>query len=103
MIQLLLKRASLSHPFRQWDAHDYDVLADGEVIGRILKASVLLPILYLKGVSTGDFEDALIAMLRQCPCSGASLAEALSRFRLRIGRRATLQKLSEELGCDETR
>jgi hypothetical protein len=34
MIQLILKRASASQPSSQW--HDYDVLAEGEVVGRIL-------------------------------------------------------------------
>jgi len=36
---LILKRASLSRPSGQWNDDDYDVLADGVVVGRILKAA----------------------------------------------------------------
>jgi hypothetical protein len=32
---LILKRASASRPSGQWQDEDYDVLADGKVIGRI--------------------------------------------------------------------
>jgi hypothetical protein len=34
---LLLKRASASRPSGEWDDEDYDVLADGAVVGRIFK------------------------------------------------------------------
>ena len=34
---LILKRASASRPSGQWNDDDYDVLADGVVVGRILK------------------------------------------------------------------
>jgi hypothetical protein len=34
---LLLKRASASRPSGEWNDEDYDVLADGAVVGRILK------------------------------------------------------------------
>jgi hypothetical protein len=37
MIQLILKRASLSRPSGQWSDDDYDVLADCNVLGRIMK------------------------------------------------------------------
>ena len=36
---LLLKRAATSRPSGQWNDDDYDVLADGEVVGRIFKAN----------------------------------------------------------------
>ena len=39
MDQLILKRGPLSRPSRQWNDDDYDVLADGEVVGRIMKAA----------------------------------------------------------------
>ena len=39
MDQLILKRASASRPSGQWSDDDYDVLADGEVVGRIFKAN----------------------------------------------------------------
>ena len=34
---LILKRASASRPSGQWSDDDFDVLADGAVVGRILK------------------------------------------------------------------
>ena len=37
MEQLILKRASASRPSGDWNDDDYDVLADGAVVGRILK------------------------------------------------------------------
>ena len=37
MTVLLLKRASASRPSGDWNEDDYDVLADGAVVGRILK------------------------------------------------------------------
>jgi len=36
---LLLKRASASRPSGTWNEDDYDVLADGVVVGRIMKAN----------------------------------------------------------------
>src|SRR5262245_17406081 len=36
---LLQKRAALSRPSGQWNDDDFDVLADGEVVGRIYKAN----------------------------------------------------------------
>jgi hypothetical protein len=35
---LILKRASASRSSGEWKDDDYDVLADGEVVGRIMKA-----------------------------------------------------------------
>jgi hypothetical protein len=39
MIQLVLKRASTSRPFGEWNDDNLDVLADGVVVGRIFKAN----------------------------------------------------------------
>jgi hypothetical protein len=36
MTQLILKRASASRPSGEWNEDDFDVLADGVVIGRTL-------------------------------------------------------------------
>jgi hypothetical protein len=36
---LVLKRASASRPSGEWNDDDYDVLADGTVVGRIFKAN----------------------------------------------------------------
>ena len=37
--QLILKRASASRPSGEWSDDDYDVLADGRVVGRIMHAA----------------------------------------------------------------
>jgi hypothetical protein len=39
MAQLMLKRASASRTSGQWRDDDYNVLADGIVVGRIMKAA----------------------------------------------------------------
>ena len=39
MSQLLLKRASASRISGQWNDDDFDVLADGVVVSRIMKAA----------------------------------------------------------------
>jgi hypothetical protein len=36
---LILKRASASRPLGAWNEDDFDVLADGDVVGRIFKAN----------------------------------------------------------------
>jgi hypothetical protein len=36
---LLLKRAALSRPSGEWNDDDFDVLCNGEVVGRIFKAN----------------------------------------------------------------
>jgi hypothetical protein len=36
---LVLKRASASRPSGEWSDDDYDVLAEGVVVGRIMKAA----------------------------------------------------------------
>jgi len=38
---LLLKRASASRPSGEWNDDDFDVLADGVVVGRIMKAAAV--------------------------------------------------------------
>jgi hypothetical protein len=39
MTALLLKRASASRPSGEWNEDDFDVLAEGAVVGRIFKAT----------------------------------------------------------------
>jgi hypothetical protein len=39
MSKLVLKRASASRPSGHWYDDDYDVLCEGEVVGRIMKAA----------------------------------------------------------------
>ena len=36
---LILKRAATSRPSGEWNDDDFDVLADGAVVGRIMKAA----------------------------------------------------------------
>jgi hypothetical protein len=38
-MRLILKRASASRPSGEWDADDFDVAADGAIVGRIFKAN----------------------------------------------------------------
>jgi hypothetical protein len=37
--RLILKRASASRPSGEWNEDDFDLLADGAVVGRIFKAN----------------------------------------------------------------
>jgi hypothetical protein len=39
LTMLILKRASVSRPSGEWNEDDFDVLADGAVVGRIFKAN----------------------------------------------------------------
>jgi hypothetical protein len=39
MSQIVLKRGKFSRSSGQWQDEDYDVLADGQVIGRIIELS----------------------------------------------------------------
>jgi hypothetical protein len=43
MTSLTLKRASSSRPDGQWKDEDYDVIADGKVVGRILQENTSGP------------------------------------------------------------
>jgi hypothetical protein len=38
-LTLILKRASGSRPSGEWNEDDYDVLADGVVVGRLFKSN----------------------------------------------------------------
>jgi len=41
LAQLILKRASASRPSGEWNDEDYDVVADGVIVGRIMKAAAV--------------------------------------------------------------
>jgi hypothetical protein len=41
MGQLVLKRATASRPSGEWNDDDYDMLCDGIVVGRIMKAAAV--------------------------------------------------------------
>src|SRR5262249_13645735 len=64
---LTLKRASASRPSGEWSDDDYDVLADGKVVGRIFKvqaAPVGTPWLWTLSAQAGAFD-------RRCYQAGA--------------------------------
>jgi hypothetical protein len=42
MSTLILKRAAASRPSGEWNDDDFDVLADGAVVGRIMKVHAAL-------------------------------------------------------------
>ena len=44
MDQVVLKRASASRLSGEWSDDDYDVLAEGIVVGRIMKAAAAAPL-----------------------------------------------------------
>ena len=51
---LVLKRASASRPSGEWNDDDYDVLAEGVIVGRIIKAAaspVETPWLWRSGIT----------------------------------------------------
>ena len=41
MTALILKRATASRPSGEWNDDDFDVLVDGVVVGRIMKAAAV--------------------------------------------------------------
>jgi hypothetical protein len=55
---LLLKRAALSRPSGQWNDDDFDVLANGTVVGRIFKANASpVGALWMWTLAFGHHED----------------------------------------------
>ena len=60
MSSLILKRGSASRPSGQWSADDFDVLADGAVVGRILKKAAMPPDrLWMWTLAYGHHEDRM--------------------------------------------
>jgi hypothetical protein len=58
MPALILKRASASRPSGEWSDDDYDVLADGVVVGRIMKASAVpVGMSWMWMLAFGHYED----------------------------------------------
>ena len=58
MTQLVLKRASASLSSGEWSDDDYDVLADGVKVGRIMKAAAKPPdASWLWTLAYGQHED----------------------------------------------
>jgi hypothetical protein len=53
----LLERAALSRPSSQWNDNDFDVLAEGAVVGRIFKAGVSVARPWMWTLDIGHHED----------------------------------------------
>jgi hypothetical protein len=53
---LTLKRAPASRPDDEWSDDDFDVLADGEVVGRIFKADVSVARPWMWTLDIGQYE-----------------------------------------------
>jgi hypothetical protein len=58
MLSLVLKRASTSRPSGEWNDDDFDVLADGAVVGHILKVHAApLGTPWMWTLAFGHYED----------------------------------------------
>jgi hypothetical protein len=88
---LILKRASVSRLSGEWDEDDYDVLADGVVVGRIIRAAAAperTP--WLWTLAFGHHED-------RAPTNGyastreAAMAAFVKSWRRGVGARASDQ------------
>jgi hypothetical protein len=55
--RLILKRATASRPSGEWDDDDFDVLADGAVVGRIMKAAAVPGMPWMWTLGFGYHED----------------------------------------------
>jgi hypothetical protein len=77
---LLLKRAALSRPSGHWNDDDFDVLANGEVVGRIFKANAA-PVgsPWMWTLAFGHHEDRADAQLRCKPRGLAAFAKSWRR------------------------
>jgi hypothetical protein len=54
---LILKRAAASRPSGEWDDDDFDVLADGAVVGPIMKAAAVPGMPWMWTLGFGYHED----------------------------------------------
>ena len=89
---LTLKRASASRPSGEWGENDYDVLADGVVVGRIVKAAaspedkpwMWTLLLYHEGrTPTHGYEPTREAAMAAGRYAGTGAAFALTTGRMR--------------------
>ena len=53
---LILRRASASRPSGEWNDDDYDVLADGEIVGRIFNTGVFVATPWMWTLDIGHHE-----------------------------------------------
>jgi len=78
---LILKRASASRPSGEWNGDDYDVLADGVVVGRIFNSNaepVGSP--WMWTLAFGDHEDRIPTHGYE-PTPGAAMAAFAKSWR----------------------
>jgi hypothetical protein len=87
---LTLKCASVSRPSGEWNDEDFDVLADGVVVGRIMKAAA---------VPVSNFISALAQRIRICwPVARATSRTAAPHVRRRRTRRSHGQERPRDAG-----
>ena len=76
---LALKRASISRPSGEWNDDDFDVLCDGVVVGRIMKAAVVpLGMSWMWTLAFGYHEDRTPTHGYEPTCEAAMAAFAKS-------------------------
>lgn len=75
MSSLILKRASASRQGGEWNDNDFDVLADGVVVGRIMLAAAAVPVglPWLWTRAFGQHED-------RTPTHGSTREAAMAAF-----------------------
>lgn len=90
MTTLILKRAALSRPSGEWNDDDYDVLADGAVVGRIFKAAALpIGTPWTRTLAFGHHED-------RTPMHGyaATREDAMAAFAKRLAERTSMSEIA---------
>jgi ATP dependent DNA ligase domain len=90
---LLLKRAALSRPSGEWNDDDYDVLADGEVVGHIFNAAA-------SPVGTYSVKAPASEVFRSAPVRGEYLGASCSATRAAASSRS--MKISANIGGTPT-
>src|SRR6266481_5825597 len=76
MPALILKRASASRPTGEWNDDDFDVLADGVMVGRIMKAAAGIARYFL--AYEPDKERAIELVRKRVPVYEGEVAEAVT-------------------------
>jgi hypothetical protein len=77
---LILKRASASRPSGEWNEDDFDVLADGVVVGRIFKANAAaLGTPWMETLAFEHHEHRMPTHGQRCPGPARRIASPPSR------------------------
>jgi len=88
--QLILKRASTSGPSGEWNEDDYDVLADGTVVGRILVHAAPVGSPWMWTLAFGHHEDRTPTHGYE-PTSETAMAEAREKLAAEVVLRSGLR------------